>query len=114
MANFIKEIQNETIVQKNAKRNRIIFNWTPLLPYIIKIDGKDVGRIAPPSWSSNNKQWVIRLTINKKDINEDGNPNCSWKWVELVKRFDTEESAREYLKENKDKIFGNLDLYYSE
>jgi hypothetical protein len=86
----------------------------PFSHTIIKIDGKDVGRIAPPSWSSQSKQWIIRLTVNKKDINEDGNPNCPWKWVEIVNRFDTEESAREYLKENKDKIFGNLDLYFFE
>jgi hypothetical protein len=80
----------------------------------IKIDGKIIGEIVPPNWQSVHDVWVVRFTINKKDINEDGNPNCSWRWVQLKSKFNNEESAREFLKENKDKIFGNFDLHYSE
>jgi hypothetical protein len=77
----------------------------------IKLDGKVVGSIDAPTWASRNKGWVIRFTVMKDNINEDGNPNCEWKWVQINKEFETENDAREYIKNNSDQILYGLRLH---
>lgn len=62
----------------------------------IKLKGEVVGEI--------DDNLTIRLMILKKDINEDGNPNCKWKWVKLKKKSSTLEEAKEFLNSNIDKI----------
>jgi len=47
----------------------------------------------------------IRLMVIKNDINEDGNPNCEWKWISLKKESETLEEAKEFLNENIKSIF---------
>ena len=46
----------------------------------------------------------IRLQVMKKDINEDSNPNCEWKWITLKKESKTLIEAKEWLNQNFEKI----------
>jgi len=39
------------------------------------------------------------------------NPNCPWHWAMMKQEFDDEQAARDWIKQNKDKILA-LDLYY--
>lgn len=80
----------------------------------IKINGRKCGYISHPNWSSENRDIKIRFSVIKKDILEDGNSNCSWKWVKLTYVPKDDEDAREYLKNNVDKIVEKLNLYFEE
>jgi hypothetical protein len=86
--------------KKQPKNTGLSAIGNPFSVTDIKIDGKRVGLIDPPNWSSKNKGWIIRFVVRKNDINEDGNPNCTWRWITLVGEYKNEELAREYLKEN--------------
>jgi hypothetical protein len=61
--------------------------------HIIKIKKKQVGSIT-------DKAWNIRLMVLKDDINEDGNPNCEWRWITLGKQSNSLQEAKDWLNEN--------------
>lgn len=61
--------------------------------HFIKLKKKEVGHIV-------NKSWEIRLAVVKDDINEDGNPNCKWRWVTLEKKSTTLQEAKDWLNTN--------------
>lgn len=63
----------------------------------IKCGGQKVGYISGPTWQSKDHKWVVRFMVFKADIMEDNNPNCSWKWVTLKQKFDSEREARDYV-----------------
>jgi len=69
--------------------------WRSFEPdqHIIKLNKKEVGRIDcdPPH--------KIRLMVVKKDINEDKNPNCTWKWITLKQPFKSLAEAKEFANE---------------
>lgn len=64
-----------------------------------------------------NKKWIgtiysdysIGLMVIKKDPNEDGNPNCKWKWIKLKVKPQLLEEAKEYINNNAEQIY-NLGL----
>lgn len=56
-------------------------------------------------------KFKIRLKIVKKDIMEDGNPNCVWRWAKLSFYGSTLDEAKTYLNENIDTILNTLKLY---
>jgi len=70
----------------------------------IKIKRKLVGSIddAHPH--------KIRLTVIKKDILEDGNKNCDWKWIVLKKKSESLEEAKLFLQENYEAILKRYNL----
>lgn len=43
---------------------------------------------------------TIRLMVIKADIMEDGNSNCKWKWISLVKKSNSIAEAKEFLNAN--------------
>jgi hypothetical protein len=57
----------------------------------IKYNKKEVGCI------SDNGGFRIRLKVVKKDINEDKNPNCLWKWITLKQTFNSLQESKEWL-----------------
>jgi hypothetical protein len=59
----------------------------------IKIKKKKVGSIV-------DREWKIRLMVLKSDINEDGNPNCEWKWITLKKESASLQEAKDWLNVN--------------
>ncbi len=61
--------------------------------HIIKIKKVDVGSIEPETFR-------IRLMVIKDDINEDGNPNCEWKWILLKYVPSSLDDAKEFLNKN--------------
>jgi len=73
--------------------------------YDIKLKGKVVGAITSKA------PHRIRLEIIKKDIMEDKNPNCLWKWTTLKKEFNSVDEAKAFLKENYERIVNQLNLY---
>jgi hypothetical protein len=44
------------------------------------------------------------LQVIKKDINEDGNINCEWRWITLKKESETLQEAQDWLNQNFEKI----------
>ena len=65
--------------------------WTQSPFHYIKVDGVEVGVIV-------HNTWRIRLMVKKEDINEDGNPNCHWKWIQLKKENSTLDEAKNFVK----------------
>lgn len=59
----------------------------------IKFEGKVVGCIS-------DQDFTIRLMVYKEDINEDGNPNCPWKWIRLAKVSKSLSEAKAFLNDN--------------
>lgn len=70
----------------------------------IKIKKVVVGMIS-------DRDWVIRLQVTKKDINEDGNPNCPWKWITLKKQSASLEEAKEFLNRNYEAIRAKFNIH---
>jgi len=75
-------------------------------PHIyIKIDKKVCGTIDSRS------PFKIRLMVIKKDLMEDGNENCIWKWIVLKKKSESIKEAKDYLNENIELIRKQFALY---
>jgi len=64
----------------------------------IKVNKKVVGCIDAPNYNTPDNLYRLRFQVIKKDINEDGNPNCTWRWMFLKKKFETSDEAKEYTK----------------
>jgi len=63
---------------------------------------------------SNEPFYKINLKVIKKDIDEDGNPNCKWKWITLKKESESLQEAKDYLNQNIDKILEKYELVNEE
>jgi hypothetical protein len=81
--------------------------WCSFFPdsYHIKLKRKEVGSIT------DGVPYKISLQVIKKDINEDGNPNCPWKWITLKKESQTLQEAKDFLNRYIDKILAKYKLY---
>jgi hypothetical protein len=51
------------------------------------------------------------LKIDKMDINEDGNPNCSWRWITLKKQSGSLQTAKDWLNEHIEDIMIKYKLH---
>ena len=67
----------------------------------IKLKNQVVGNIKE---SRKDYKFSIRLMVDKKDITEDGNPNCIWKNIIFKKKFNKVDEAKEWLNNNFDRI----------
>lgn len=76
--------------------------------YRIKYHKKQVGNIT------DSEPHKIRLMVIKKDIMEDGNSNCEWKWITLKKDFTSVDEAKIFLNLNIDAILNKYELYETE
>lgn len=81
--------------------------WRSFYPdsHHIKIKKSKVGNI------SDKYPHKISLAVFKEDINEDGNPNCEWKWIQLKKESKSLSEAKEWLKSNYDLLIKKYRLY---
>lgn len=73
--------------------------------HYIKLKGKQVGTIGDKA------PYKIRLMVYKADKNEDGNPNCDWKWITLKKESESLNAAKEFLKSAYDSIVEKYKLH---
>ena len=84
----------------------------------IKVNKIQVGsiyKVKNVGFSSEDEgKFKIILQVNKKDIMEDNNPNCTWKNITLVGRFNTAQEAKEFLNRNVNKITEKYDLHIEE
>ena len=53
----------------------------------------------------------IRLQVIKKDIMEDGNANCSWKWVTMKKISGSLQEAKDWL--NSEEVRAAIEKIYT-
>jgi|GEM_PF-2315572 hypothetical protein len=70
----------------------------------VKLNKVVVGNIL------DDKPHKIRLMVIKADINEDGNPNCAWKWITLKHDSDSLQDAKDFLNANFDIITGKYNI----
>jgi hypothetical protein len=75
----------------------------------IKLDGKQVGNIFVDKSDRNN--YIIQLHVKKKDITEDGNPNCVWKNIRLAKKYSSVDEAKEWLNQNITALQSKYELF---
>jgi hypothetical protein len=78
----------------------------------IKIDKKLVGTIDAPNWQSEDSTWGISFMVMKTE--PDDNPNSDWKNIRLRAKFASENDAREFIKNNIDRIAEKYTLHYEE
>jgi hypothetical protein len=71
----------------------------------IKLGGVVVGFIEPTA------PYKARLMATKKDINEDGNPNCPWKWVRLKREFGSVQEAKDTIRAASAQIQAEITIY---
>lgn len=66
----------------------------------IKLNGIRVGTI------SDKKPHSISLNVTKEESDKvnDKNPNCEWKRITLKREFESVNAAKEWVKENSEKI----------
>ena len=74
----------------------------------ISLSGKVCGTI------DDDKPHKIRFMITKSDINEDDNPNCTWKWIMLKKQSETLQEARDFLSKHTEVIIETYNLRFME
>lgn len=74
----------------------------------IKFNKIDVGSI------DDKFPFAIRLQVYKKDILEDGNPNCEWRWITLKKESFSLQEAKDFLNEHIDDLFNKYSIYIKE
>lgn len=80
----------------------------------IKSDGKVVGHIAAPNWQTKGNEWSVWFQILKDERNDDGNDNCPWMNVRMKLRHDSEQDAREWIKNRWVQINERYTLYSTE
>ena len=73
--------------------------------YRIKLKGFVVGSIEPQS------PFRARFMVEKSDIMEDGNSNCSWKWIKFAKEFGSVDETKQWLRGHTDLIIGMYTLH---
>lgn len=78
----------------------------------IKIKGKKVGIIHPPSWCK--ESYTIQFMIVKADIMEDRNPNCIWRNITLNAKFSELEDAKQFVIDNINSIVKKYTLFEAE
>ena len=76
--------------------------------HYIKLTKKQVGTI------SDKKPYLIKLMVVKKDINEDGHPNCKWKYITLKKESESLQEAKDFLNKNIETIRSQFELHLLE
>ena len=79
----------------------------------IKYNKRVCGHLTGDNLASN-ENVRIKLAVLKKDINEDNNPNCPWKWIQVKETFKTLQEAKDWLNENRERIFSQFKLYLFE
>ncbi|GJQ43855.1 MAG: hypothetical protein JETCAE03_33530 [Ignavibacteriaceae bacterium] len=72
--------------------------------HYIKLGREICGHIDP-------ENFTISLMIIKNDINEDSNPNCSWKWIRLKKESKTLQEAKDFLNENIEVLLSKYNIH---
>lgn len=83
--------------------------------HYIKLKKHEVGEILKPNvGNGQHTDYKIRLSVLKKDINENEIPNCIWKNIFLKKPFNSLEEAKTFLNDNIDLICERYDLYCSD
>jgi hypothetical protein len=73
----------------------------------IKLKKKVVGCIEDETWG-------IYFSVIKKDIMEDGNPNCKWKNIKLKKKSSSLQKAKDFVNKYFKEITENYNLYQHE
>ncbi len=83
-----------------AGKYKSFFNKT----HFIKLNKISVGLIE-------DKTYKIRLQVIKKDINEDRNLNCSWRWITLKRENKSLQEAKDFLNKYFIEITTKYNLY---
>ena len=71
----------------------------------IKLNKKEVGYISENDYQN----YKIYFAVKKEKTEKDPG---SFKWIRVNFNFDNEKEAREYIKENNDRIQEKLNLHY--
>ena len=74
----------------------------------IKLKRKTVGSIE------DKKHHRISLMVEKEDIYEEGNPNCSWKWIMLSEESESITDAKDFLNKHIKDILKKYKLHKHE
>lgn len=80
------------------------YAWLHKPYHDILLNKNKVGAIDPE------KPHTIKLMVMKADIMEDGNPNCSWKWISLKHKSESLDKTKEFLSENIDVILAKYKI----
>jgi hypothetical protein len=85
-------------------------SWRSFYPDIIhiKYNKIEVGNIG------SEKPHRISLQVYKKDIMQDNNPNCEWRWAHFKKEFESVDSAKQWINDNRGDIFKTYKIFYQE
>lgn len=111
---------NETVKANfSFKRDVPEGRWGSFQPqhnYDIKLNKKIVGSIGEvrtigSSGKEDEGKFLLRLIVNKKDPMEDKNPNCSWRWITLKRRFESAEEAKQFILDNSERLIQQFDLH---
>jgi len=77
----------------------------------IKLNGKRVGLIIAPTWSSVDSLWHINLSIKIEPTTEEP---CTWKWITLKFKSATEAECRQFLNDNTQILISKFNLHQFE
>ena len=95
--------------KKQPKAQGLARVGRPYASVSIKYLGKTVGNILAPNYTTKDGKWGIQIAVKTRD-------NFGWDWVYPEKdgralRFESEEAAREYVKNDLSIFLGSSGLY---
>jgi hypothetical protein len=85
-------------------------NCFSLEHFEIKIKRKKFGQIIEKEGNKEN-YFLIYISVKKEKTKDDP---CDFRWIILDVKFPSSESAKEFLKENIDRILEKHDVYFFE
>lgn len=71
----------------------------------IKLGGVVCGSI------DDDAPYSVRFMKIKVDVMEDGNPNCTWRWVKIKKDFSSVKEAKAWAIENSEMIQREINIF---
>ena len=85
----------------------------------IKLGGIIVGYINEISSrygivNPNDGKYTIRFMVRKKELMEDKNPNCEWKWVTFKYKTNSIQDAKDFVKKHSEEIQKQFNLFIDE
>jgi len=76
----------------------------------IKLNKKVIGSISAPRNFLQRNYWQIGYAVVRKELMEDGNPNCKWRWITLELKHDNLNLAKEFVRKEENNILKQFNI----
>ncbi len=94
--------------KRGPKQTGLAAVGEPYASVEVKWDNKKIGSITGPTWTTKDNKWSVGFTVKTDELEE--HPS-GWKWIFMKARFDNEDEARQFVKDNIGTIMQRYKIY---